>query len=197
MGASRARGPRGAGSDTKADILASAAILFTERGFDRTSLRAIARSAKVDPALIRHYFSSKVEVFVAALRPVPPGGRHITELSKGPPEEAGERVVRTFVTLWDHPRLGPQLRTIAVSTVSNPVIAAAMRELVLGEVLFDVARIADDGRGDDRAAACASQLLGLAIARYVIKLEPLASASPEAVVAMFAPTIQRYLTGPL
>ena len=196
-GRERQRGPRGAGADTKGDILEAALALFVRDGFDRTSLRAIAREAQVDPALVRHYFSSKQEVFVAAMRPVPPQDPLIASLTAGPPESAGERVVSAFALLWDDPENGPRLQAILTAAVTSPEVADEIRALLLGEILGPL--VASLGHRDEpmRIAACASQLMGVAVARYLVGIEPLASADRETLVALIAPTLQRYLDGPM
>jgi AcrR family transcriptional regulator len=195
MAARRARGPRGAGVDTRAEILAAAVTVFSEHGFDGTSLRAIAREAGVDPGLIRHYFDSKADLFVAALRPIPPGDPRLTALLEGDPDTAGERLITTFLTLWDDPELQPQLRAILVSALSSPEVADSMAALLLGELLAGLTRSIGGDNLPMRASACASQLAGLALARYVLRFEPIASAPPAQVVALYGPTLQRYLTG--
>lgn len=195
MSARRPRGRRGAGVDTRAEIVDAATRLFVEHGFERTSLRAIAREAQVDAALVHHYFDSKPELFMEALRPVPPRDARLRTLHEGPIDNLGERLARTFVTLWDHPELGRRLRVILVTAATTPEVASAMEGLLVGEVLTQMAATTGKADADMRVAACASQLIGLAITRYILEFEPVASASPDQVVQLVAPTLQRYLTG--
>jgi AcrR family transcriptional regulator len=166
-----------------------------ERGFDRTSLRAVARAAHVDSALVHHYFDSKAELFLDALRPVPPDDDLLVYISSGPADVMGERLTRVFLGLWSDPVRGPRLRTVLISAAGNSEVATAMRGVLVGEVLERVARAVDVDDAPLRVAACASQLLGLAMSRYVLGIEPLAHASEDQVVALVAPTLQRYLTG--
>lgn len=164
-------------------------------GFDRTSLRAIARVAGVDSALVHHYFESKAELFIAALRPVPPDDDVLVYLASGPVDVMGERLTRVFLSLWGDPVRGPRLRTVLITAAGHSEVASAMRGLLVGEVLERVAKAVDVDDAPLRVAACASQLLGLAMSRYVLEIEPLAHASEDDVVALVAPTLQRYLTG--
>ena len=190
------RGPRGEGSTARADIVAGARTLFTGAPFDRVSMRAIAREAGVDPALVRHYFSSKGELFVEALRPVPADDPVISRLIDSPRERLGEALVDTFLLLWDDPVRGPQLRSILASALTTPEVMQSLRNVLMGDILL---RITGESIGPEspRASATASQMIGLAIARYVVELPTLVHATRDELVALYAPTFQRYLTEPI
>ena len=174
---SRPAGRRPGDSRAREDILAAARHAFGTVGFAAATVRGIARSADVDPALVHHYFGSKDRLFAAALElPVDPG-QVVPQLVSAGLDGLGERLVRTFLGVWDaSPGQGPMLALLR-SAVSDPTAARSLRDFITRVVLEPLARAAG---GDDtaalRASLAASQLLGLAVARYVVGLEPLASA---------------------
>jgi AcrR family transcriptional regulator len=181
-------------------VLAAAQRAFGEQGYGATSVRAVAREAGVDPSLVLHFFGSKDGLFEAALQlPFDPSDLVPLLLAGGPADQLGERVVRTFVGVWDAvPGQGPMLAMLR-SAVSHEDSADRLRALLLGVVLHPLVRGAGAGDADAgrRASLVASQVLGLAVARYVLHLEPLASAPADELVPLVAPTLQRYLTGDL
>jgi AcrR family transcriptional regulator len=149
----------------------------------------------VDPALVMHYFGSKDGVFLAAMDfPIDPA-EFLPRLLAPGLEGLGERLARFFLETWDSPAGSPLLGLIR-SAVASDRAAAMLREFVGREVLGRVAEALDLDRPQLRASLAASQLIGLAVLRYVIKLEPLASAHPRQVAVWVAPAIQRYLTDP-
>src|SRR5229473_6240520 len=180
---------------TRERILAAARSDFGKGGYEGTTIRGIAAQAKVDPALVMHYFESKDGVFRAAVQfPVDPA-EFIPRLVAPGLEGLGERLVRFFVETWDSPAGSPLLALIR-SAVGNEDGAALLREFVTREVLGRLARALELDQPQLRASLAASQLIGLAMLRYVVKVEPLASASRDEVVAWMGPTLQRYLTEP-
>lgn len=190
------RGRRPAGENTRAALLAAARVEFTERGFDGATVRAIAQRAGVDAAMVNHWFGGKDGLFVAALDiPVDPT-EILSRILDGDPEQTAERILRTFLSVWDA-NGGGALAALARSVASHEQAARMMREF-LGRVIFGriVTAVAPD-QPKLRAALCGTQMVGLAMVRYVIRLEPLASADPQTVVAAIAPNLQRYLTGVL
>ena len=192
----RPRGRRPAGEDTRGALLDAARVEFTERGYDGATVRAIAQRAGVDAAMVNHWFGSKDGLFVAALEiPVNPD-EIIARLLDGPPEQLAERMLRTFLSVWDTNGGGP-LAALMRSVASHEEAARMMREFV-GRVIFGrvVSTVAPD-QPELRAALCGSQIAGLGMLRYVIRLEPLASADHATVVSAIAPNLQRYLTGAL
>jgi len=193
--APRRRGRRPAGEDTKAAIVAAARSEFAARGYDATTLRGIARSAGVDPRLVHHYFDGKDAVFAASLElPVRPGDV-IAGVLAGPPEGIGERLVRTFLEVWDSPGGQDPAMALVKSLLSSETGVRTIREFVVREIFGRLATVAVRDDAELRAAMVASQVIGLLMARYVVRIEPLASADAEDVVTFVAPTIQRYLTG--
>ncbi|WP_262282484.1 TetR family transcriptional regulator [Micromonospora sp. MA102] len=194
----RRTGRRPGNPDTREAILAAARAAFAERGFDAASIRSIAAAAGVDPALVHHYFGTKEELFRAAMAmPIDPA-RLLPEVLAGGPAGAGERLVRTFLGVWDSPTGTPAVALLR-SAVSNEWMARLMREFLVTQVLRRVLDHLDIDPAELplRGSLVASQLIGLAMMRYVIRLEPAASADPETLVAAIGPTVQRYLMGDL
>jgi AcrR family transcriptional regulator len=188
-------GRRPGAGGTRERILAAARSDFSRSGYEGVTIRGIAAHAKVDPALVLHYFDSKDGVFRAAVEfPVDPADFIPGLLAPGL-DGLGERLVRFFVDTWDSAAGRPLLALIR-SAVGNEDAAALMREFVTREVLGRLARALELDKPQLRASLAASQLIGRAMVRYVVKVEPLASASTDDVVAWIGPTVQRYLTDP-
>ncbi|MGH3763653.1 MAG: TetR/AcrR family transcriptional regulator [Pseudonocardiaceae bacterium] len=195
-GPARPRGRRPAGENTRAALLDAARVEFTERGFDGATVRTIAQRAGMDPAMVNHWFGGKDGLFVAALQlPVNPE-EILRRILPGDPGHTAERVLRTFLSVWDT-NGGGALTALVRSVASHEAAARMMREFV-SRVIFGriVASVAPD-QVELRTALCGTQIIGLAMMRYVICLEPLASADHDTVVAAIAPNLQRYLTGAL
>lgn len=190
-------GRRPGTSGTRTAILAAAKDAFGRQGYTATSVRAVAREAGVDPGLVLHFFGSKDGLFEAAVElPMDPAVV-VAGLLDGDPAELGERVVRTFLGIWDGlPGQGPMLAMLR-GAVSHPDSADRLRDLLLRVLLRPVAEGAGGDRPDLRAALLASSLVGLAVARYVLRLEPVASADADTLADLYAPTLQRCLTGDL
>jgi AcrR family transcriptional regulator len=180
---------------TRERILAAARHDFSNAGYDGVTIRGIAAQAKVDPALVLHYFESKDGMFRAAVKfPVDPK-EFIPKLLAPGLDGLGERLVKFFLETWDSPTGSPLLGLIR-SVVANEEAAAILREFVTREVLARIAKALELDHPELRASLVASQLVGLAMLRYVVKVEPLASARKGDVVAWLGPTLQRYLTDP-
>ncbi|MFE9043903.1 TetR family transcriptional regulator [Streptomyces sp. NPDC007818] len=175
-------------------ILAAARAQFAERGYDKTSVRGIAKAAGVDPALVHHYFGTKDEVFAAAIEVSFEPALVVPAIIDGPRDAVGERLARFFIGVWENPATRAPLLAVIRSAVTHEAAAKVLRSFVLRRLLE---RIAADLAVPDpkfRAELAASQMIGIVILRYVIQVEPLASADPEQIVAEVAPTLQRYLT---
>jgi len=193
---SNRRGRRPGRPDTKAAILAAAREGFAAAGFGGTTIRAIATEAGVDAALVHHYFGSKDDLFVAALAlPVDPR-EVIGAAVAGPAEEAAEKLIRTFLSVWDDPGFQPALLA-TVRRILEPGGDKLIREGFLPVVLIPVGEQLGLDRPGLRMPLVASQVIGLILARYVVRVEPIASLDTERLVSIYAPTIQRYLTGDL
>lgn len=190
-------GRRVGDSGTRAAVLAAAKESFGSQGYGATSVRAVARTAGVDPSLVLHFFGSKDGLFEAALQlPFDPAVVVAGLLADGK-DDLGERVLRTFLGVWDAtPGQGPMLAMLR-SAVSHAEAAHLLRDLLLRVILRPLASGAGSADPDRRAALLASQILGLAVTRYVLHLEPVASASADELAPLIGPTLQRYLTGEL
>ncbi|WP_061291252.1 TetR/AcrR family transcriptional regulator [Herbidospora cretacea] len=187
----RRPGRRPGSLDTRGEIITAARGVFAEKGFDKATVRGIAREAGVDPALVHHYFDTKEGLFVAAMQfPVEPSVA-VPMILAGPREELGERLIRFILTVAsDEDRRAPIIAMIR-SAMSNEQAATMVREF-LGEAVLQ--RLAQ-GLGIDpiRVEAAFGQMIGVVMLRYIVKIEPIASASPDELVALLAPTLQRYV----
>jgi len=189
----RRPGRRSGPTVSRGDILAAARRLFAERGYDGATIRAIAQEAGVDAALVHHFFGTKEQVFVAAMElPFQPADL-LPQLVGGPREQVGERFVRLFLALWRDPERRAPVLALLRSATTNEQAAEMIRQFVTEALLTRVAGAL--GVPPLRVTAAASQLIGLAMVRYLIGVEPLASADEEEIVRLVAPTIQRYLDG--
>ena len=191
-------GRRPGHQDTREAILSAARDAFAERGYDASSIRLIAAAAGVDPALVHHYFGTKDKLFLSAVRAPFDPATVVPMVLAGGLDGIGERLVRTLLTVWDSP-VGGTAAAFVRSAVSNELIAKMMREFIVNRVLRRVAKELDlaPAEGPIRANLVATQIAGLIMVRYIIKVEPLASASPETIAALIGPTVQRYIADPL
>ena len=195
----RRRGrPRGGASDARERILAAAAEEFGAQGYDGATTRAIAERAGVDTALLHHYFGTKSALFAATVD-VPFDPEIVLPAAlAGDIDGVGERIVRLIVTTWDDPGFRPRGVALIRAVLGGRRGASLLVGFVSREILH---RIGDRiGGGPDaahRAALTAGQVVGLIVTRYVLELQPVASASVDRLAADIGPTIQRYLTGPL
>jgi len=190
-------GRRPGASGTREAILDAARERFAERGLAGTSVRAVAARAGVDPALVHHYFGTKGGLFAAAMElPFDPGAV-VPALVEPGLDGLGERLVRFFLRVWDEPAPRARLQAILRSALTEDAAAALLREFVTREILGRVAAAVDAPDGPLRASLVGTQLVGLGVLRYIVRIEPLASADSETVIAAIAPTLQRYITGPL
>jgi AcrR family transcriptional regulator len=177
-------------------LLDAATVEFTERGFEGATVRAIAQRAGVDPAMVNHWFGGKDGLFMAALEiPVNPD-EIIPPLLDGPAEQLAERILRTFLSVWDA-NGGGALAAMMRSVAGHDEAAGMLREFISRVIIGRVVSTVAPDAPELRAALCGSQIAGLGLVRYVIRLEPLASADHDTVVDAIAPNLQRYLTGPL
>ncbi|MBT2491423.1 TetR family transcriptional regulator [Streptomyces sp. ISL-96] len=189
------RSPQDAGPGARERILQSARDEFAERGYDKTSMRGIAKAAGVDAALVHHYFGTKDDVFAAAIEmSFEPAMAVPAVLGQGGTEGIGERLARYFIGVWENPATRAPLLAVVRSALTNETAAKVLRTFVLRRLLERVAAELDVPDPTFRAELAASHMVGIAILRYVIKAEPLASADPERIIEMVAPTLQRYLT---
>lgn len=189
--------PPGNTSDTRERILASARELFARNGIDKTSIRAIAAAAGVDSALVHHYFGTKQQLFAAAIRmPIDPTVV-IDRMREIPIEELGHALPSVLIALWDS-EMGDALLATMRSILSGADVSL-IRTFIEDIVTAEIAPRVDNppGTGRIRVQFVASQMLGVAIARYIVGVEPFASLPPQQIAQIIAPNLQRYLTGDL
>lgn len=191
-------GRRPGPSRTRDAVLAAAREEFARQGFDATTVRQIAARAGVDPAMIAHHFGSKQQLVLAALRvPFDPAAE-IAQVLDGPRDGLAVRLLTRLLHVWDSPA-GTGAVAALRGALAREETTGLLRDVVAHRVLAPVVQVLD-GTPEERrwrADLVASQLIGLVLARYVVRLEPLATAPPAAVVAALGPTVQRYLTGPV
>lgn len=195
-----ARRPEGDGTpSTRERILTAARDAFATLGYDRASLRAIARGAEVDAALVHHYFGGKEQVFAAAVAAAAaPALEGIKTIPEDDPDAVGELMVRYFFGLWEDPDTRDPMLAVARSAFTNETAARVFRTFIADQLMR---RVADRAgyRGPDarlRVQLAAGQLVGTAMLRYVLRMEPLADTPAEDVIRRLAPVVQRHLTGP-
>lgn len=188
-------GRRPGAGGTREKILAAARSQFGKHGYEAATLRGIARSARVDPKLVLHYFESKEGVFEAAMDfPFDPAAAIPAILEPGL-DGLGIRLARFFLEIWDSPS-GARAHALVRSVVASDSAAALMRDFASREILARVAEALELDHPKVRASLAASQLIGIAMLRYVVKVEPLASAPPAQVAEWIGPTLQRFFTDP-
>jgi AcrR family transcriptional regulator len=173
---------------TRAAILDAAQTLFAQHGHGRTTVRDIAAKASIDPALVIRYFGSKDELFVRAAA----FDLRMPDLSKVKRSQIGDTLIRRFLELGE----GFTGMTVLLrSAASNDYAASRVRELFAAQVLPAFARVGSRADAAERAGLVASQLLGLALCRYILKIPPVAEMSAQEIVKHIGPTIQRYASG--
>ncbi len=191
-------GRRPGNQDTRSSILDSARRTFAEKGYDKASIRAIAAGAGVDPALVHHYFGTKEQLFLAAMNaPINPA-EMIPRALAGPRDQAGIRLVRLVLSVWDSPA-GAAALAMFRSALSNEWTARLLREFVITQILRRAVAdlVLEPAEAPLRSTLVATQIAGLMVARYVLKLEPLAGADAEVLVAAIGPNVQRFLDDPM
>ncbi|MBH1934992.1 TetR/AcrR family transcriptional regulator [Streptomyces sp. AV19] len=195
----RGRPPRaeaGDGPGARERIVAAARAEFAERGYDGASIRAIAKGAGVDPALVHHYFGPKERVFAASVElGFAPALAAPDVVQEGGREDVGERLTRFVLGVWEDPATREPLLAIVRSAVANETAAAVFRELVTERLMLPIAGLLGVPDARLRAELAAAQLVGVAMLRHVIKVEPLASVGFEDVVARAGAAVQAHLTG--
>ena len=190
-------GRRPGDSEARARILEAAREAFGARGLDGATIRSIAGSAGVDPALVHHYFGTKERLFVAAIElPFDPAAVLPTLLA-GAPDQVGHRLVGFFCSLWESGPTRDPLMGLFRSAVTDARAADLLRELIGERVIGPLVAAIGQSEPELRATLAGSQLVGLALARYIVRVEPLASVPVGRLVESVGPAVQRYLAGPL
>jgi AcrR family transcriptional regulator len=194
-------GRRAGDSGTSEAILEAARGQFAEHGYRGATIRAIAAQAQVDPALVHHFYGTKDALFAAAMQlPVVPSEVIATAFESGPPERGlGELVVRTALTLWESDAVKETFLGLVRSAATDEAAAFMLREFVADSILGTLARVAGvtgtRAEVEYRAAMAATQMIGLALTRLVLKLPAVAQASVDELAAAIGPSVERYLVG--
>jgi AcrR family transcriptional regulator len=192
----RPRGrPRNSGTtgDTRAFILAPAALVFRANGYEGASLRAVARRAGVDPALIRHYFGDKADLFAATIEAPFRPDRVVPVILAGPRGAVGENVARYVLGELASPAAQKRIALVLRTAVGHNAASRMLKEFLVREVLHRIAASIESADAELRAGLAASQIVGLMLTRYVLKVEPIASAPVEDLVARVGPVLQWHL----
>jgi AcrR family transcriptional regulator len=193
----RRTGRRPGSSDTREQILAAAREAFADRGYAKATMRSIATDAGVDAALVVHFFGSKSALLEAAIDwPFDPEVE-MPKLLAGGRRQIGRNLARLFLTTWDEEGSRNPILTLLDAATSEPQAAEIMRRFLRDRLFLPLMAHLDAGEPELRAQLASSQLVGLGLNRYLLRMEPLASATADELVAWVAPTLQRYLTGKL
>jgi AcrR family transcriptional regulator len=193
-------GRRAGESGTREAILSASRAQFAEHGYEGATIRSIARAAGVDPALVHHYYGGKERLFAAAMQlPLIPSEVITAALTQRDPRESlGTHMVRTALSVWESAEVRDAFLTMLRSALTSEHAAATLREFITEAILRPLASAADGGvaeRTPFRASLVATQMLGLALGRYLLRFEPVASATADDLATAVGPTIDRYLTG--
>ena len=190
-------GRRVGDSGTREAILSAARRRFAQHGYDSASVRQIADDAGVDPALVHHFYGTKEHLFVTAVGFPALPSELLARVAQGPRARLGERLLRSLLQVWETGEGRARLVALVRSAVSNDAAMEMLRQFLTSAILDQVAATLEVPDAEFRASLVASQVVGLALARYVFRIRPLANASVDEVVAAVAPSLQRYLTGKL
>jgi AcrR family transcriptional regulator len=180
-------------------VLAAAKQRFATEGYEKTTLRAIARDAHVDPSMVLYLFGSKEELFRESLRLIIDPAVLVAALTGESDDnpDIGTRMVRTYLRIWETPDTAASMRAMLQSATSNTDAHDAFRGFMQNYVLSAVSGVLGGGeQARLRAMLAASQLVGTALLRYIIEVPPLATLPADEVVRLVAPTVTRYLTAP-
>ncbi len=191
-------GRRPGNADTRGEIVDAAKRVFAAKGYDGASLRAVAREAGVDPALVHHYFDGKADLFVAAMA-LPFDPRSVALHTAGPsPASIGGRIIEGFLTMWDQAEgTGSSFASCVAGMAASPSVADAMREFVAERVWGTTSIEEGDSDSPTRHALVSSQLMGLAFTRYIMRVPPISTATPAEIARWAGPTLDRYISGPI
>lgn len=188
-------GPRDERGVLAARILSAARDEFAEHGWSGTAIRAVARAADVDPALIYHYFGSKEGLLDAATAPPQRWLDSVTATWGTAKADLGEQLIRNVLNVWTDEEVGPALRAVVLTAAHEPTTREKLRMIVERGLIGESTLGDDEDERLRRSGLIASQLIGFALLRYVWKIEPIASMPDDDVVAAVAPNLQRYVDG--
>ncbi|HRQ00232.1 MAG TPA: TetR family transcriptional regulator [Terrimesophilobacter sp.] len=190
------RGRRRAGDgDAREQILAAATKEFLDRGYDAASIRGIARRAGVDPALVHHYFDDKADLFAESVRtPIRPD-QVVKQALQGPRDQIGVNLVTAVLTVLENDKSRDRVISLLRTALGHDFAATMLRQFIMREVLHRIAKELEVDDGELRATAVATQIVGLMVVRYGVRVEPLASAPIDEVARRIGPVVQWHLTG--
>ncbi len=195
---SAAVGRRPGNVDTRGEIVEAATRVFAAKGYDGTSLRAVAREAGVDPALVHHYFDGKASLFVAAMA-LPFDPQEVKQHAASP-QFSGALTIESFLTMWDHAEgSGSSFASCVAGMAASTNVADSMREFVSERVWSSLPRNPGESVAvaRRRTAMISSQLMGLAFTRYLLRVPPMSTATPRQIGRWVGPTLDRYMNEPL
>ena len=195
--AHRPRGRRPGRTDTRGAIQSAALTLFSEMGYEKVSLRAVARAADVDPALIHHYFDNKADLFTRSVLDLPLDAEAIVrQILDGPTDTIGERTVMAFLGAWDAPGAGERFTAMMRAAITDPGARRPLSEFMSREVLVKVAEAIGHNNAKLRAQLGVSLLLGLALSRDIFELPALVKARNPALAKSLGRAMQAHLVDP-
>ncbi|WP_264064818.1 TetR/AcrR family transcriptional regulator [Mycobacterium montefiorense] len=190
-------GPRDERGVLAARIVAAARDEFADHGWAGTTIRAVARAADVDPALVYHYFGSKEGLLDAATNPPQKWLDNVAKAWATPIDQLGAALITLLLASWADDEVGPTLRAILQTAAHEPATREKLRRVVAGS-LMGVAELGSDERDRlVRSGLVSSQMMGFALMRYVWRIEPLASMTDDEVIAAITPNLQHYVSGDL
>jgi AcrR family transcriptional regulator len=190
-------GPRDERGIVAARILRYARASFAAHGYAGTSLRSVARDADVDPALVSYYYKSKTGLLDAALVPPPDWTAAIAAAAATPIQRRGVALVQTMIEAWEDPASEEFLRSIILTAAHEPIARQRLAANFALHILNAVSSRLDDDERLLRASLAATQIVGLAMMRYVWKVGAIATIPSNQAIALVGPTVQRYLNGKL
>ena len=178
---------RRSSTDTKAAILAAARDRFGALGYQGATIRAIAAGAGIDPAMVMRYYGSKEQLFAAAVD----FDLRLPDLTGVDPAHLGATMAGHFLDRWE----GDEALVVLLrSSTTNDDAVDRMRQIFGEQLLPVVAGVVPAALATQRAGLIATQILGLALCRFVLALPPVVAMSRDDIVAWLGPTIQRYLS---
>jgi AcrR family transcriptional regulator len=188
-------GPRDEKGVLAARILDAARESFAEKGMAGTTVRAVARSAGVDPALVYHYYGSKDGLLDACTTPPPEFIESVRSIWATPKDQLGVALVENLLRSWSDKRFSPISRSVLLIAAHDVATKDKLRTIIEGSLMGPALAELEEAERSTRAGLVASQLLGLALMRYIWMVEPIASMPEAAVVLAVAPNIQRFVEG--
>lgn len=193
----RRGGRRQGASTTRDDILRAARKLFSERGFRDATTRAIAREARVDPALVHYFFATKEGLFAEAVRGALDPSTILDAVRAQSEGTTGERLIRAFLGLWDDPEAREPTLAVVRSSMAYDAAARLVNDLVTSQVIGEVVQAHATDQAAKRTVLIGTQIFGILMVRYLLGVEPLADMEPKQVAALLAPGIDRLITAEL